>query len=64
MLIDSLLVILSCNQAGPGYISSTECRLGHHICLLQRLGLHASPVMPGFCDVGEPAAFDRFRRGS
>ena len=48
-------------MAGGGFISGTECRLGHHVCLMNRLGLGASPVTPGYCDIGSPADFERFR---
>jgi hypothetical protein len=41
-----------------------QCRLGHHVCLMNRLGLGASPVTPGYCDIGSLADFERFRSGS
>ena len=52
----------TCHGRGmAGQQSATECRLGRHVCLMNRLGLGASPVTPGFCDVGSPAEFERFR---
>ena len=48
-------------MAGPRFTSGLECRLGRHVCLMQRLGLGASPVMPGYCDIRDAEAFEKFR---
>lgn len=48
-------------MAGRGFTSDLECRLGRHVCLMQRLGLGASPVMPGYCNIPDFEAFEKFR---